>query len=291
VKTCPKCSQEFEDFASQCPDCEVPLAAPGAARSANGAAVLRMADALAATIARDVLMEAGVDFQPHAVPGTPFTQFVLDPADLERATGVLASQEGLRADAGVGGVTTYSAIETGDEGSEASLSALPPLPRDPREAISVLADALRKGAPPVRAVAAARLGAAGPAGIEALVAALPEFIEQKKDVAVFVVVRELRERAIDADALKPLVKTARDADARLELRLLALHALGRFELPKLGRELLDLIDDPIPEIREAADEALCCLTDEDLGFDPHLASDERRAFMARWDALLRRQGA
>lgn len=291
MKTCPKCAQEFEDFAADCPDCEVPLAAPGAGRAGNQAVTMLMADPMAATVARDALMEAEVPFLPQSVPGTPFTEFLFDPAEAERARDVLAAQRSLRAGSAASGAAAYTYQEVEASGSEPAWVALPALPRDPEQALALLAQALRLGAPAVRAAAAARLAASGRPGLDALVQALTEFLTQNKDAAVFAVTRELRERPLDAEALHPVVAVAADAGQPLERRLLALHALGRFELPKLGRPLVALIDDPIPEIREAADETLCCLTDEDLGFDPHLTSDERRAFLARWDAVFRRHGA
>ncbi|MBK6941113.1 MAG: hypothetical protein IPH13_13105 [Planctomycetes bacterium] len=291
MKTCPKCAQEFEDFAADCPDCEVPLTAPGGGRATAAAVMLLMADPMAATVAREALMEAEVAFLPRSVPGTPFTEFVFDPADAERARLILAEQRTLRAGTGAGGSAVYTHQEVEVDGSEPAWAALPALPRDPEQAVPLLAEALRRGAPAVRAAAAARLAGSGRPGLDALAQALTEFLMQSRDAAVFSVTRELRERPLEADVLRPVVAVACDASEPLERRLLALHALGRFELPKLGRHLVALIDDPIPEIREAADETLCCLTDEDLGFDPHLTSDERRAFLPRWDAVFRRQGA
>lgn len=291
MKSCPKCAQEFEDFASDCPDCEVPLAAPGAAAAASGSAMFLMADAMAATVAREALMDAEVAFLPRSIPGTPLTQFLFDPADTDRAHEVLRAQRSLRAGTGGEGVPTYAFQEPEADGADAVWSTIPALPRDPGEAVAVLAEALRRGAPAVRATAAARLAAAGRPGLDALLVALTEFLDQNKDAAVFAVARELRERSLDPSALQSVIDVARSATAPLERRLLALHAIGRFEIPKLGRPLVELIDDPSPEIREAADETLCCLTDEDLGFDPHLASDERRAFVPKWDAVLRRLGA
>lgn len=291
MKTCPKCAQEFEDFAANCPDCEVPLAAPGAGSTGSQAVTMLMADPMAATVAREALMEAEVAFLPQSVPGTPFTEFVFDPAEADRARDVLAAQRTLRAGTSAAGSAAYTYQEVDADGSEPAWAALPALPRDPEQAVALLAEALRRGAPAVRAAAAARLAASGRPGLDALAHALTEFLTQNKDAAVFAVTRELRERPLDAAALHPVVAVATDAGQPLERRLLALHALGRFELPKLGRHLVALIDDPIPEIREAADETLCCLTDEDLGFDAHLTSDERRAFLPRWDAVFRRHGA
>lgn len=291
MKTCPKCAQEFEDFAKDCPDCEVELTHPGSATAASASVMFLMADAMAATIARDTLMEGEIAFLPQSVPGTQLTQFLLDRADVDRAHELLGAQRSLRAGIGAEGVATYAFQEVEPEGSEPAWSVLPALPRDPHEAIAMLGEALRRGAPAVRALAATRLAAAGRPGLEVLATALIEFLTQSKDAAVFAVARELRDRPLDPATLVPVVAIARDAAEPMERRLLALHALGRFELPTLGRHLVDLIDDPVPEIREAADETLCCLTDDDLGFDPHLTSDERRAFLPRWEAVFRRHGA
>jgi HEAT repeat protein len=84
------------------------------------------------------------------------------------------------------------------------------------------------------------------------------------------------------DALRPLTDVALDRGVAPERRCLALHALGRLGVAAVHRDLVTLLDDPDPSVREEADEALCTLADEDLGYDPDLPSAERRTFADKW---------
>ena len=52
---------------------------------------------------------------------------------------------------------------------------------------------------------------------------------------------------------------------------------------------LELLDDADPVIREEADEVLCTLSDEDMGFDPELPPAERREVAGAWRAWFERR--
>ncbi len=312
---CPSCSQEYESHVTVCPDCDARLVAALEPRSARPGGDLRLAFALAAdeetaAIMRAALAEAGLPAGTAEAAGGEAAGgalAVLLPADFYRqAIGVLDAEPRLvRGEAPAGGAEDEAAADTvplyrrrGAPGAEdlqvqdLDILRLPMAELAARgaEVIVPLLEIVRRGDHAARDRALLVIRALGAAGLEALLRLLGVLARENRQAAVFAVVREMRERAVEAAQLEPLLAVAGDASQPFEPRCLALHALGRLEAKVVHERLVRLLDDGDPMVRESADEALCVLADEDMGFDADLPAERRREIMEKWLRWFRRHG-
>ncbi len=308
MRYCPSCRQEFEAFAAQCPDCAVALVEtldvssppPGLGLELH---LILAEDAEVAGWVRESAAATGVPLgaldEGDPVEGAPagsvgllvpghFSTVVAralaaDPR-LEPSTFDLTGPDGE-----IEVVHLYRrAAATEAAPAELSLGLL----REPVEQIraradSVIVDLLRiveHGDESARAIAAQRVAALGPVGLGALARHAARFAAATDAAGVHAIVRGLRERLQDAGALSDLHDVAADGQLPVEARVLALHALGRLGLRAAYARILPLLDDADETVREEADEALCTLADEDMGFDPDLDAEARRAVIERWRA-------
>lgn len=322
---CPTCSQEFEGFASACPDCQVDLveerpAADGPSEDPLRFLLFGAADEDVADLVARALEGMGI---PHMVaeltlPGLADEVILFQlPAPLyNRAVTALERHPGLERDlffpaeeaAEEAGETAEQPAEQVGEGlllfraaagegrredeiRESELLTRPAaeLARQGDEALVELLELVRRGVDPVRERAIVLLRAFGPGGIQAQARLLAVLAREGREAALYGLLREIRERVDRPEMLDELVDVCADRETAVRQRSLALHALGRCELMGLYERIVPLLDDSDPRIREDADEALCSLSDEDMGFDPELPSEERKAVMERWRAWFARR--
>lgn len=289
---CPTCRQEFESFARACPDCEVALVDslpdPTATPAPPPTCIVGV-DEDAAGELLGLLRSVGIPAAPVDAPETG-RPAVLVPADAAAtALQVLEAHEGLVREPG--DPPTFRRVESGgaevadDEPLDPSLvsgSVREIAARGP-EAIGALLDYIRRGEGEARRKAVLAVQAMGPVGQAALVRHAALLSRERREQAVFAVIREVRERDVPAEPLAELIGVATDAAASPDVRVLALHALGRLPARKaVAPAAVALLDDDHLEIREAADEALCNLFDDDVGFEGDAAPEERAAAVSRW---------
>ncbi|MBI4878586.1 MAG: hypothetical protein HY812_02860 [Planctomycetes bacterium] len=298
-----------------CPDCDARLVDALEPRPARAGQDLRLALALAADQETAAIMRAalaGAGLPAGTAEGgvreaTGEAVAVLLPADFYRqALGILDADPRLvRGEALAGGAEEEDAAAeplplyrrrgaAGAEGlpvQDLDVLRLPVSDLAARgvEVIVPLLEIVRRGDHAARDRALLALQAFGDAGHEALVRLLGVLARENRQAAVFAVVREIRERVLDAALLEPVLSAAEDAALPFEPRCLALHALGRLEVKAVHERIVRLLDDGDSMVRESADEALCVLADEDMGFDADLPAAERRAYMEKWRRWFARQ--
>ena len=289
---CPSCRQEFESFASQCPDCEVELtetlAEPKAAPAGPEVAVVAAVDAATAEAMLERLAAVGIPSTPAEEEETPFgvavpVQFLNSAVAMLEADDRLALQE----DDGTGR-PVFRPFDPAIDASPTADLRLDILDESParlaargEEVIADLLEIVRRGEgePVKRATLVVMRMDAGRA---VLCRHLALLCRERREDAVYAVLREVREKVSDAAELRELCELAADRDLPVEPRTLALHALGRFEIPGLASAVLPILDDDDEGLREAADEALCSIADEDMDFDASADAGERAESVARW---------
>lgn len=290
---CPTCEQEYEAFARECPDCGVELVARLEPKDPGGGgmsiAALRAADPDLASAALEVLRGAGL-------PSRPFDEGdeagVLVPADfLRSALAVLSRAPGLAVDEDEAGELLITREEPSeDEGDPPDVSILArpraELAAAGEEVIADLLEIVRRADADPRRRAILAIQAMGPVGQSTLVRHIALLAREQRDEALFAVTREVRDHPVRDEDAEHLFEVAMDHNAPVESRTLALHAIGRLPLSHLAARLLALLDDATPEVREYADEALCSLFDEDVGFDPAAPPEERARAIEAWRRLV-----
>lgn len=300
---CPSCTQEYEGFVRRCPDCEVELveALDAAAEPAVGSAPLLALDANAAGQMHALLKRAQVPAVTAAAGDAAFgaeAVAILVPSQL-----LSGAVRALDADAALVRVAVRAAAE--GESEEDALIAYrsfdPAVDRarvayDPELAklslgqmikrgeaiVPELLELVRLGDETVRGKAAAAAAMIGARGVQALCSLAALLAREGREPALYAASKELRERVTDVAMLEDVIVLAGDGAAPQAQRSLALHALGRAGFAGAWPRIVPLLDDADPQVREDADEALCTLADDDMGFDADAPSDERRRVMQRW---------
>lgn len=297
---CPNCRQEFEAFAAACPDCDVALAEslePGAAAASAFQLTLVVAsDPETAALIKTTLAPTSIpvgDAETDAANRLPgdsvglllpyeFTRTALGAIDAnpELTRGLIPLDEGDPA------VFVKRTDPADGPGPALDLSLLhlsvPQLVARGTGVIVPLLEFVRIGDDPARDHAIRALRTFGPEGQGVLARQLAVLARELREAALYQVVREIREKLQDASALDDLVAVAGDRGLATGVRTLALHALGRLELKAVHPALIPLLADSDPIVREEADEALCTLSDEDMGFDPEMGPEEIAEIQARW---------
>jgi len=297
---CPKCRQEFEAFAELCPDCEISLAdslEPGAAGAPAFQLTLVVAsDVETAVLIRETLAPTGIpvgDVETDAKNRLPGDSVgLLLPYEFTKtALGAIDANPGLTRgliplDEGDPAVFVKQTDPT--DGPEValdmSLLTLTPaqlVTRGTGVIVSLL-EFVRIGDDAARDHAIRGLRAFGPEGLSVLARQLAVLARELREASLYQVVREIREKLTDSSALEDLIAVVADGRLPTGSRTLGLHALGRLELKDVHPHLIPLLADPDPIVREEADEALCTLSDEDMGFDPDMDPAEVAATQERW---------
>lgn len=288
---CPTCRQEFEAFAKECPDCEVALTAELPAEPVvqdRPTADLRADDLESAQAMLDLIQSAGIPVVPGPDPA-PGERYILRvPSDFERSTGsLIAASPQFEQTSGAPASYRFVApetVEAEDEPPDLSVlrDSVRQLAARGSEVIAPLLEIVRRGEGDARKKAVLAISAMGPVGRQALTLQATALAREGRDQALYAVVGELRTHPMSRDDLAELEGIAVGKEADPEIRIAALHALGRFRLPELADSIVELLSDPNPGLREAADEALCNLLDDDVGFDSNSPAGEQAAAITRW---------
>lgn len=301
---CPTCRQEFESFATDCPDCEVKLVPELKVASAPTTVAIAVADDRARDYIQSVLTQAGVTSRIGSgadVGFRPGTSLLYIPT--EYAQGVLQA---------LGNDPSLTEVEPPKSTKAPVVAAFasvvkragsdeipdPPLLKDPiplivRRGEGVLPELLelvKRADKNSREVALKAVLAFKDTGRSALSQALASFAREQRSEALYATARALRDSKSPATLYETLLPVAQDSQLHADARCLALHVLGRTEHLPYTAKLLALLDDPSELVREATDEALCSLTDEDVGFDPEVSGEERKEFIEAWKKRLARVG-
>ncbi|MFH0947172.1 MAG: hypothetical protein V2A76_18445 [Planctomycetota bacterium] len=306
---CPDCRQEYESFATSCPDCNVPLVAELEAVASSkdpslALAILLASNAGVAGLMREDLRQVGIpvgelgegvlpedgELAGLLLPQPMFRQVltVLDRNPKISRTTREIPMPGEDGQERVETIVCYEARKE-EDAVEEEIKGSPLLDRPRSELIALgsevveeLLTLVRRGDQPTREQAVVVLNAMGDVGLAALASMLAVLSRDGREGALFSVLRMIRERIEDPALLSDLLDVAGDSSLKARPRALALHALGRSGLPPVYERILPLLDDPDHFIREEADEALCTLADEDMGFDPDMRAEERAKVRERW---------
>jgi hypothetical protein len=304
---CPQCRHEYESHAVDCPDCDVALVEVLGAEPEKpefSLMLLLAAGEQAAKLAEGSLRRVGLPvrrldpdkLQSQAseigllVPQEMFRQAVslLDAdARLFRTSAVvhLADEQGEVKEQALICYQLFelAAAETGEIRAPDLLQRpLEELVAESTEIVGELLEFIRRGDETTRKQALAVVHRMGPNGLEALTRMLAVLCREGREAALFAVLKLIESRLTDSAQLADLVAVAVDQEQEPRHRALALHALGRCGLRGVYEPILTLLDDPDPIIREEADETLCTLSDEDMGFDPELPEPERARIRENW---------
>jgi|GEM_PF-442082 len=300
---CPNCHEEYEGGVEECFDCGVRLVESldessktsraqeyltFRAGSANDLAVMKEAlerwdvpCRLAASAGPDGI-EEGDASEEHllAVPA----QFG------EKAMRVLAQLTHLGWSPGAEGPTDEAqAADDGAPANEpsheliesASLleQSLTEIARRGDEVIDELLKLVAQGSAGIQKKAARALVFMGPKGEDALIELMKVALENARMETVTTLLAALREAEYAGPAwreLRPYLQ--REAAIRIKTLEILSH------LGELGTipDIMPYLSDPDPAVRDEADNALCMLSDEDMGFDGRAAPEEREQCIALW---------
>jgi hypothetical protein len=117
-------------------------------------------------------------------------------------------------------------------------------------------------------------------------AVLLEAIEGGRRRETFALVRELKEQPpLDLS----LQIAARLPQLDLAALVPALHALGQLPDLRVAPAVLSLLEHASEEVRVEADEVLCWISGEDMGFDAAANDAERAHAIGRWQSWVQQQ--
>lgn len=301
---CPTCRQEFESFATDCPDCEVKLVPELKVATAPATVAIAVADERAREYIQAMLAQAGVTvkvsggaevgFRPGTslihIP-TPFAQGVLQALGGDPSLAEVEAPKSTK----VPVVAAFaSVVKRGatDEIRDPPLlkDPIPMLVRRGEAILPELLDLVKRADKESREVAIRAVLAFKDVGRNALSDALASLAREQRSEALYAVARLLRDSKSGPDVYQPLVAVCADSKLHVDARCLALHVLGRSESLSYAPPVLALLDDASELVREAADEALCSLTDDDVGFDPEAAAGDRKRYIDDWKKRLAKRG-
>ena len=118
--------------------------------------------------------------------------------------------------------------------------------------------------------------------MEALVKLLRAAVEHEREEVALTLIRVVRDEIEDGTGWEEIAEVLpRGGRTAKVLALQALTALGALQAFPV---VIPLLEDPDPEVRDEADNTLCTLADEDMGFHAEAPEEERKTAMDRWRA-------
>ena len=304
---CPQCRHEFESHAADCPDCEVVLVeelVEGGAEPQFRLMLLLGADEEVLDLLEQTLGRARIPvcrLDPERLQSDSLEAGLMVPQELFRQavslldgdtrllrTSVVVNVKDDQGEPQEQALVCYRLFDRTESG--AGEIRAPELLQQPTqvlvsrgaEIVNDLLEFIRRGDETTRQKALSVMCGMGSESLEALARMLAVLAREGREAAVFAVVKMIQARLSDPAQLTDLIAVALDAGLDPVHRALALHALGRCELTGVYEPILALLDDPYLIIREEADETLCALSDEDMGFDPDLPPEERAVIREHW---------
>ncbi len=299
---CPSCRQEFESFASACPDCDVELTealAPAAGGPSFELLLVVASDEETAEAMRTALAPSGIPVGAVAEDGPKLpgnaVGLLLPREFANQAIRMLDAhpelvRDALQLEEGEEPVLFFKRGDPSAAALDVEILSRPvaEIVARGQEAVVPLLEFVRIGDDVARDRAVRALRGFGDEGLVLLARHLAVLAREQREAAFYHVGRELRERLTDASALDDLIAVAADGSLETGARTLALHALGRLELKEVWRGIVPLLADADETVREEADEALCTLSDEDMGYEPDLDAAGIAAVQEKWTAWFSR---
>ncbi|MHC4941881.1 MAG: HEAT repeat domain-containing protein [Planctomycetota bacterium] len=295
MPVCPKCHQEYDEGIKECADCLVPLgeteAGPTVPEAEAGplqAAVFRAETAevldlmMRAVALHHVPMETreevpGIDKKGH---------FLLVPIELgPKVAGIFDRGLPMLIGEGEGKDRVYRLYETGKHEEirdpELLRQSTSALVEQGDAVIDELIEIVTRGDQAARHRAAFVLSCMGENGTVALIKLLKVAIEKAEHDTAISLIRVMRQELEPGQGWEEFVGYL---EGPAESKILALQALNVLGTLDVFEKVLPLLDDSDPEVRDEADNTLCTLSEEDMGFDAGAPEEERRASIKEWEA-------
>jgi hypothetical protein len=149
------------------------------------------------------------------------------------------------------------------------------------EVINELIEIVARGDQSARHRAAYVLSCMGESGIVALIKLLKVAIEKAEHDTAISLIRVMRQELEPGEGWEDFIEYLDGKPDQKILALQALNVLGGFEV---FDQVLNLLRDPDPEVRDEADNTLCTLSEEDMGFDAAAPEEDRERAIGKWEA-------
>lgn len=290
---CTKCGQEYDEGVTECADCMAPLVGQldsgrAEAESGRSAVVFRASD----DNVLDLMCRA---VAIHHIPvqkekEIPFLglkgHLMLVPLEAgEKVQHILDQGVSMLIGEGEGEDRIYRMYKSGEE-EEIRDPELLQLPTDHlvaqgEEVMDELMEIVARGDGSARRRAAYVLSQFGESGILALGKIVKMAVLKEREQVVLSLLRVIRDEMEGGQGWQELKECLAGSEVS---KVLALQAICAFQNIEAFPSILPLLDDPSPVVRDEADNALCTLSDEDMGFDNQAGEEEQARVKADWHA-------
>lgn len=289
---CPKCKQEYEAGFAQCADCMVSLVDrldDSGEAEAPQAAVFRAKneDTLELMVAAVALHHVPIQRRTEVPELDLRGHLMLVPAEMGgRVSQILDHGLPMLIADGEGSERVYRIYEKENEeeirdpellkNSAAYIVAMG------EEAFDELMEIVTRGDKPARHRAAYVLTQFGDTGVLALIKLLKVAVEKEQHDTAMSLVKVLRDEVETTRGWEEFEGSLNKGSPAS--KILALQAVAAFENVAAFPAVLPLLEDPVDAVRDEADNTLCILSDEDMGFEAEASEAERREVIDCWQA-------
>lgn len=308
---CPNCKQEYRDGIQECADCMVPLldqkAFEEAERAANAgnvamAAVFRAEDEQTLDLMARAIAVHHIPYEVRSNEKTEETpesegaeskegeqlhgHFLIVPAEMgQKVIHIIDQGLPMVIAHGEGKDRVYRMF---DQEREEEIRN-PPLLQEPTaqlvargdEIIDNLIEFVARGNAATKNRAAYVLTCLGDSGVFALIKLLKVAIEKEEQDTAMSLIHVVRK---EIDSGKGWEEFSSLFNGSPLTKILALQAITALENVDAFPSVLPLLKDEDADVRDEADNTLCTLTDQDMGFDTEASTDERNAVISQWEA-------
>ena len=283
---CPQCREEYEAGVTQCFDCDVglveslddvPSTGEGPGKVVFTAGSEEELEGMEACLKQWQIPyslasnEPNVDIDGHGLVVPP--QYGDKAAQMLLAHAKLAQKGGSCAASGCG---SHDA-ELGE--SELLKQPLGALARKGESVMDELIEVVVKGNAAAQRRAALALSYMGPKGVQAIVGLMKVALEKEQIETVTVLLTVLRQTefvVVEWQEFLPYLQ--HDVDVRTK----TLKVIGHLGDIDAFDRVLPLLSDPDPAVRDEADNTLCLLSDEDMGFESDAPQEEQSRCIDLW---------
>jgi len=289
---CPKCKQEYDEGMTDCADCLVPLkSALDAQETGPGAEKMEAAVFRGESEeALDLMLRAvAVHHIPtkcaSEVPGLEMKgHLMLVPSLMgDKVQKILDHGVQMLIGDGEGEGRVYRIYKQSRENEirdpELLRRSIDSLAAGGQEVMDDLLEIVVRGDAAARHRAAYALSCMGEEGTDALIHLLRVAVEKEQQEVATSLIRVIRDEVESAGGWEEIYGCMHSNLSRI-LALQAIAVLGDLSA---FPSVLAMLEDENSEVRDEADNVLCILTDEDMGFDTDAPEDERRAVAGKWE--------
>lgn len=290
---CTKCGQEYDEGVKECADCMVPLAGQldngkEETESGRSAVVFRASDGNVLDLMCRAVAIHHIPVQKETeIPSLGLNgHLMLVPHEAgEKVQHILDHGVPMLIGEGEGEKRIYRMYKSGEE-EEIRDPELLKFPTDHlvargEEVLDELVEIVVRGDGPARRRAAYVLSQIGESGILALGKIVKMAVLKEREQVVLSLLRVIRDEMEGGQGWRELEECLAGSEVT---KVLALQAICAFQNIEAFPLILPLLDDPSPVVRDEADNALCTLSDEDMGFDTQAGEEERARVKAEWHA-------